>query len=288
MALSQQFMAAVGEAMKDLLLAHVASALADIDINILGVDLHPFEFLRQWAADLEAQASQAINDAAIAQTGVNTVAQGVTGPITGTASSNPADVQPAVNQLNTQVQTLGGAPALSIFNGAGTYSFSVPTNGKTIDFECVGPGGGGARGGTSGGSGLGGGGGGPGGYTRVFSMRVADLPSTNLTITLGAPGAGATSDATNGGDGAVCTISWSGGTLFQWGGGLGGLPGGGGSYGATGAAGFGTEYSGASGGSGGYSTSQIPGQAGGPGHWTAGGAGGSSPGSNGSPGVSPP
>ncbi|NQE89984.1 hypothetical protein [Nocardia terpenica] len=103
--MSPQFMAGVGTAMKDLLLAHVASALAGVDINVFGVDVHPFAFLQQWSDDLRTQANAAINQAAAAQSGVKTVAQGVTGPITGTASSDPNAVHAAVSQLQGQVNS---------------------------------------------------------------------------------------------------------------------------------------------------------------------------------------
>lgn len=60
---NSQFMAASGEALKDLMLAHVLSAVAGIDINVLGTDIRPFTGLQSWADDLESQASTAINDA---------------------------------------------------------------------------------------------------------------------------------------------------------------------------------------------------------------------------------
>lgn len=69
---SSQFMAAAGTALNDLILAQVLSAVSGVDINILGADIHPFAGLQSWATGLEADASDAINQANAAVTGVAT------------------------------------------------------------------------------------------------------------------------------------------------------------------------------------------------------------------------
>lgn len=89
MALSKQFVAAFATASQDLLLAQVGHALAGV--NILG--LHPFDFLNQWANDLQQKASDAINNSV-------TITQGITAGATGTSSSNASDVLPAVQGMN--------------------------------------------------------------------------------------------------------------------------------------------------------------------------------------------
>lgn len=86
MALSSQFMGAVGTAMKDLLLANVASAIGNVSINIFGQTIRPFAFLQQWANDLTDQANQAIADAATAQSSAD-VAQATATTAQTTASS---------------------------------------------------------------------------------------------------------------------------------------------------------------------------------------------------------
>lgn len=93
MPLTPQFMGAVGTAMKDLLLAHICSAVAGVDIDIFGVHLQPFAFLQQWATDLQDQASQAINDAATAQTSADTAHTAAT-----TAQAT-ADSKPGITQI---------------------------------------------------------------------------------------------------------------------------------------------------------------------------------------------
>lgn len=115
---SQQFMAATGTAVKDLTMATIASALADVDINIFGADIHPFGFLRGWANDLTNQANQAIADAATAsasaataQSHSNAVATAVTTGAGATPSTTPTDVQTAVAATTAQANAAAAAAA---------------------------------------------------------------------------------------------------------------------------------------------------------------------------------
>ncbi|OXR46680.1 hypothetical protein B7C42_01655 [Nocardia cerradoensis] len=206
MALTPQFLGGVGTAMKDLLIANVASAVASVDINIFGIHLQPFAFLQQWADDLVNQANQAIADASAAQiaadtanSGVSTVASGVTANITGSSSSsNPADVGNSIGILNNTVQSSSQPPQTVIVTT--TQDVPIPTGCRTVVMNVFGPSGGGARGGNSGGSGLAGGPSGIGGWQKDISMQASVMTST-LHCVIGTKGLGATSDTTAGADG---------------------------------------------------------------------------------------
>lgn len=105
MALSKQFMGGVGVAMKDLLLAHVCSAVAGVSITIFGVTLQPFAFLANWANDLVNQANQAIADAAAAQSTADTTVTGITG------GTDAAAVAPTVTGMQNNIQSSASAIA---------------------------------------------------------------------------------------------------------------------------------------------------------------------------------
>lgn len=111
MALSSQFMSGVGTAMKDLLLANVASAIANVDINIFGVDLHPFGFLQTWGTDLTNQANAAIADAATAQTAADT-AQTTATTAQSTATTAQATATTATSAAATAQSTANSKPDL--------------------------------------------------------------------------------------------------------------------------------------------------------------------------------
>lgn len=194
MALSQQFLSGVGTAMKDLLLANVASAVSGVDINILGVDVKPFAFLQGWATDLTNQANAAIANAANAQAtadaanaGLSTVSTGVTANVTGATVTNDATgVGPAVQLLNATIQAVGSAPQIDVFNQDGTWH--APAGGKTVDLSLVAASGGSAQGGM-GTTGAAGGAGGAGGYSTYTGITMSSLPSS-CAVTVGVGGTG--------------------------------------------------------------------------------------------------
>ncbi|MFE3081768.1 hypothetical protein [Nocardia tengchongensis] len=87
--------------------------MSGIDINVLGVDLHPFAALQTWATDLENQASTAINNSLTVAAGINggsndpTKVAGTVGGIQSNIAANSA----AISALQTQQQQsqVGGA-----------------------------------------------------------------------------------------------------------------------------------------------------------------------------------
>lgn len=103
-------------------------------------------------------------------------------------------------------------------------NFTVPRGAKTITVEAWGAGGGGGAGFTDGGAiQVAGGGGGGGGYVRKVLTVKSNQP---LSVTVGQGGAGGTIDpAANGSDGGASTVSSSGTTLIEAGGGAGGAAG---------------------------------------------------------------
>ncbi|GAB3211364.1 hypothetical protein [Nocardia tengchongensis] len=120
MALSPQFFSGVGEAMKDLLLANVCSAVGGVDINIFGVDLMPFAFLNDWAAQLRADANTAIHNSVTIASGINggssdpTKVANTVGGIQNNIAANSA----AISALQTQQQQsqVGGASVSVTWN----------------------------------------------------------------------------------------------------------------------------------------------------------------------------
>jgi hypothetical protein len=96
---------------------------------------------------------------------------------------------------------IGSKPA-SATGSNGSYSWTIPTGAKYITVFCHGPGAGGASGrrGAAGTARCGGGGGGSGGWGE-FSYLVSDLPSTTLSVTVVAGGAGGAAMTTNDTDG---------------------------------------------------------------------------------------
>lgn len=116
---SSQFMDAAGTALGELLLAHVLEAVAGVDINVFGADLHPFAGLQAWATDLENQASTAIQNAGTIASGINggssdpTKVAGTVGGIQGNIAANSA----AISALQTQQQQsqVGGASVTVTF-----------------------------------------------------------------------------------------------------------------------------------------------------------------------------
>ncbi|MFE3229348.1 hypothetical protein [Nocardia sp. NPDC059228] len=113
MALPPQFFAAIGEAMKDLLLANVCSAVAGVDINIFGVDVHPFAFLGDWATNLRNDANTAIQNSVTIASGINGGSSDPTKVATtvGGIQNNIAANSAAISALQTQQQQqqTGGA-----------------------------------------------------------------------------------------------------------------------------------------------------------------------------------
>ncbi|MFD6357951.1 autotransporter outer membrane beta-barrel domain-containing protein [Nocardia tengchongensis] len=113
MALPPQFFAGVGEAMKDLLLANVCSAVADVDINIFGIDIHPFAFLQTWGTNLRNDANTAIQNSVTIASGINggnsdpTKVANTVGGIQTNIAANSAAIS-ALQTQQTQQQT-GGA-----------------------------------------------------------------------------------------------------------------------------------------------------------------------------------
>jgi hypothetical protein len=96
-------------------------------------------------------------------------------------------------------------PAAASGSG-GNYTWTIPAGAKRIDFFCVGAGAGGGSGrrGAAGTACCGGGGGGCGGWSEI-SYDVSKLPSTTLSITApagGAGGAAPTANDTNGNAGS--------------------------------------------------------------------------------------
>jgi hypothetical protein len=95
--------------------------------------------------------------------------------------------------------------------GSGSWSYTLPTNARTLSIICVsaGAGGGSGRCGAAGTNRFGGSGGAGGTVTVIQSIPVSQLPSLNLSITVGPGGAGGaaqlTSD-TNGNDGQFVTV----------------------------------------------------------------------------------
>jgi hypothetical protein len=201
MVLSGQFVQAFGTAAMDLIGAQVCDFVTGATGGFIN--------LRSWSAQLRTDASNAIN-------GTISISQGVTGPITGTASSNPSSVQPAVTQLNNQVQISSQAANIQVFNASGIWT--KPTGAKSIEVHEVGGGGGGARG--SGSAGSPGGGGGAGGY-NTYTLQASDVTST-VGVNVGLGSAGGAVDNQSGGTGGTSVFgSYSGGA----GGGTGGIPG---------------------------------------------------------------
>ncbi|MEC3955802.1 hypothetical protein VMT65_22405 [Nocardia sp. CDC153] len=167
----------------DEMLAGLCRALAGVDV--LGV--HPLEFMNQWADNLDAQARAAV-------AGVGAISSGITGPITGTASSNPSDVLPAMTSLQTRFQQIllqGNAIA---FTNSQNYT---PSKGVlSIDVILIGGGAGGAGGvwNIVAGSRSAGGGGGGGGevHTTIPASLLPQDGNGNfqpIAITIGAGGA---------------------------------------------------------------------------------------------------
>lgn len=141
---SQQFMAATGTAVKDLTVATIASALADVDINIFGADIHPFGFLRGWATDLTNQANQAIADAATAsasaataQAHSNAVATAVTTGTGNTPSTAPADVQTAVAQTTADANAAAAAAAANEANLIASTASTTLTLATKADIATI-------------------------------------------------------------------------------------------------------------------------------------------------------
>ena len=179
------------------------------------------------------------------------------------------DQVPVVQQLEEQMEvaskavsfapeTADLAPAMAVipqttlFTTPGNYTFVVPAGVTSIDVEAWGGGGGG--GGEDGNDG--GGGGGGGGFAGG-TLNVS--PGDNIVIVVGAGGAGALSEDTNGSAGTASTVTGpdAGETFVAGGGGPGlftpngGGDGGSGGTGSTGGAVVGgTTYSGGDGGDG--------------------------------------
>lgn len=91
-------MSAAGTALNDLLLAQVFSAVAGVDINLLGVDFKPFAGLGTWATDLQNQASTAINNANAA---------------TAAAATAQSTANTAQTTANSAMAVATGKPSLS-------------------------------------------------------------------------------------------------------------------------------------------------------------------------------
>lgn len=93
-------MSAAGTALNDLLLAQVFSAVAGVDINLLGVDFHPFAGLSSWATDLQGQASTAINNANAATAAAATAQSTAnTAQTTATSAMAVATGKPSLTQV---------------------------------------------------------------------------------------------------------------------------------------------------------------------------------------------
>lgn len=93
-------MSGVGTAMKDLLLANVASALAGVSINIFGITLTPFAFLQSWANDLVNQANTAVANAAAAQTSADNAQTSANNAQTSANNAQAtADSKPSITQI---------------------------------------------------------------------------------------------------------------------------------------------------------------------------------------------
>ncbi|MEU6582809.1 hypothetical protein [Nocardia sp. NPDC046763] len=113
MALSPQFFSGVGEAMKDLLLANVCAAVGGVDINIFGVDLHPFWFLNDWATNLRNDANTAIHNSVTIASGINgsgnTDPAAVSGTVTGMKNTDKANSSAiaSLTATNNQAETGG-------------------------------------------------------------------------------------------------------------------------------------------------------------------------------------
>ncbi|WP_405134004.1 hypothetical protein [Nocardia sp. NBC_01388] len=167
----------------DEMLAGLCRALAGIDV--LGVE--PFAFLDGWASNLDAQAQQAV-------AGVGAISKGITGPITGTASSNPSDVLPAMTALQTRFQQILLQGNAIVFTTPQNYT---PSKGiLSIDIILIGAGGGGAGGMWNlAGAGRSAGGGGGGGGEVHTSIPASLLPTDGngnflpIAITVGPGGA---------------------------------------------------------------------------------------------------
>jgi hypothetical protein len=122
-------MAAAGTALEELLLAQVLSAVAGIDINILGNDIHPFAGLQTWATGLENDVSTSINAANAAAAGVTAVQTTVTAnstaiaSLSATATANGsgglafADLFPTWDVGNYTTFTTGTVAALELIGG---------------------------------------------------------------------------------------------------------------------------------------------------------------------------
>ncbi|MFD3703339.1 glycine-rich domain-containing protein [Nocardia sp. NPDC058658] len=181
----------------DRMLANLCRALAGVEV--LGI--HPLAFLNDWATDLDAKASEAVS-------GVGAIARGITGPINGTASDDPADVLPAMTMMQTRFQQiLLQGNALRIPTDA-NYTPSKGT--LSLDVILIGGGGGGGGGrwdlvGGSRGAGGGGGGGGEVHTTIPGSLLPQDGAGNYLPIPItvgvggvgGQPGGGYGANGTN-------------------------------------------------------------------------------------------
>ncbi|MFD3511232.1 glycine-rich domain-containing protein [Nocardia sp. NPDC058666] len=210
----------------DRMLANLCRALAGVEV----LGMHPLAFLNDWAAQLDAKAKEALS-------GVDSISKGITGPITGTASGNPADVLPAMTQLQTRFQQILLQGNATIFTSDWDY---VPSKGTlSVDVILIGGGAGGAGGRwdiLAAGRGSGGGGGGGGEVHTTIPASLLPVDSNGeflpIPITVGPGGAGGAPGGSHGRNGHNTTF----GSWLMAGGGLGGLfqPGMAGSGGAGG------------------------------------------------------
>lgn len=152
----------------------------------------------------------------------------------------------------------GGTPTTTVFNTAGTTTWTAPSGVTSVDVECWGGGGAGGGASTSNGDNVGGGGGG-GAYTKA---TVTVVPGTTYNVVIGAAAVGGSG---NGPDGASSTFG-TGSTLVTGAGGKGGTA----DTGGGGGGGVGT-YNGGNGGAGLFANADTGGGGGGAG---AGGNGG--------------
>jgi hypothetical protein len=128
--LDPRFITAFGRALQDQVLANVGDAVTSFTGGFIN--------LHDWAVSLRADATNAINDAAAAQTSADTITQGITQGATGIPTSDATQVAPAISGIaDTTTSNASAIAALNASqNAAGTggahYSENFNTDASPI------------------------------------------------------------------------------------------------------------------------------------------------------------